>query len=59
MSKLNKARFGIFYKSRGKWVGPYAGTTFTKYTVSRNPVKEDIRLLRSILKSKIEVRRVK
>ena len=55
----NKQRFGVFYKSHGKWTGPYAGATFTKYTVSRNPIKSEVELLRSILKSKIQVRPVK
>lgn len=52
-------RYGVFYKSHGKWTGPYAGATFTEYAVNRNPVKGEIALLRSILKSRIEVRPVK
>lgn len=55
----NKQRFGVFYKSHGKWTGPYAGATFTEYTVTRNPVKTEIQLLKSILKSQVEVRPVK
>jgi hypothetical protein len=55
----NKNRFGVFYKSHGKWTGPYAGATFSAYTVGLRPFKEDVAYLRSFLKSRIEVRPVK
>ncbi len=57
-SKNNK-RVGLFYKSHGKWTGPYAGATFTEYSVKRNPVKEELGIIKSILKSRVELRPVK
>lgn len=60
MSKSkNKQRFGLFYKSRGKWTGPYAGATFTTYTVGLRPFKEDVTCLRKLLKSPVQLRPVK
>jgi len=60
MAKSNNTkRFGIFYKSHGKWTGPYAGATFTEYSINRNPIKSDIKDLKSILKSKVQIRPVK
>ena len=58
MSKSNKQRFGLFYKSHGNWTGPYGGMTFTKYAVTRNPVKSDLELLKKVLKSRVQVRPV-
>lgn len=57
MTKRNKTRYGIFYRSNGRWTStPYAGATFTKYTLSRNPVKTDISWLRNyVLKSRMMV----
>lgn len=55
MAKSNK-RFGIFYRSNGRWAGPYWGMTFTKYTLSRNPLKRDIRTWANyVLKSRVKV----
>lgn len=60
MTKSNKPRYGIFYKSHGKWTGPYEGMSFTKYTLSRNPIRSDIEWLRrEVLKSPIQFRQVK
>jgi len=57
MANTNKTRYGIFYRSNGRWTStPYAGATFTKYTLSRNPVKADISWLRNrVLKSRTKV----
>jgi hypothetical protein len=59
-SKKNKAqRFGIFYRSNNKWTGPYAGVSFTKYTLSRNPVNSEVSFIKNhVLKSCIELRPV-
>lgn len=59
MAKSNKNRYGIFYKSHGKWTGPYAGATFTAYTVNCKSFTNDITFLRRLLKSPVEVRSVK
>jgi hypothetical protein len=56
MAKSKKTRFGIFYKSQGRWVGPYCGATYTNYTITRSTMKAEIRLLaNTILKSKVLV----
>jgi hypothetical protein len=59
--RKNTKRFGLFYKSNGKWnTTPYAGFTFTAYQAKRNPVKREIAELKNyILKSKIRVLPVK
>ena len=50
-------RYGIFYRSNGRWTStPYAGVTFTKYTISRRPINEDIRDLKNrVLKSRVKI----
>jgi hypothetical protein len=49
-------RYGVFYRSNGRWTGPYQGATFTKYTLGRNPVKSNIRRwANSVLKSAIKL----
>lgn len=56
MAKSNKQRFGLFYRSNGRWAGPYCGVTFTKYTLSRNPVKQEIRFFANyVLKSRVKL----
>lgn len=52
MSNNNK-RYGLFYKSRGKWTGPYAGIVTTKANVTNYS-----NLVRRALKSKITVKQV-
>ena len=59
MSKSkNKQRFGLFYKSHGEWTkSPYAGRSFTQYSLTHNPIKNDIGWLQNhVLKSRIQVR---
>jgi len=59
-NKSSKQRFGIFYRSHGKWTGPYAGLTFTQYSLSRKPVSSDIKWLKNrTLKQRIQLRPVK
>lgn len=60
MSKSKiKQRYGVFYRSNGNWTGPYAGVSFTKYTLTRNPVAEEItRIKNNVLKSRIQLRPV-
>jgi hypothetical protein len=49
----NERKYGLFYKSRGKWTGPYAGITTTKKKVTNYS-----NLVRRSLKSKITIRKV-
>ena len=58
--KTNKTRFGIFYRSNGRWTtSPYAGVTFTKYTLGLKPMQDDISWLRNyVLKSRVAVKPV-
>jgi len=59
MANQNKTRYGVFYRSNGRWTGPYAGITFTSYTLKRQPVRGDIKYLKNeILKSRIQIRPV-
>ena len=53
----NTQRYGIFYRSNGRWTStPYMGATFTYYTITRRPINEDIRLLQNrILKSRVKI----
>ena len=52
----NKNRYGLFYVSNGKWVGPYCGVTFTKRNLNRNPIKEDIKYFKNrVLKSRVAI----
>jgi hypothetical protein len=56
MAKSNKQRFGVFYRSNGRWAGPYCGMSFTKYSIERNSVKADIRYFANyILKSRVKL----
>lgn len=56
----NQTRYGIFYRSHDKWTGPYAGKTFTKYALSRQPVAGDVKYLKNnVLKTRIQLRPVK
>lgn len=57
MRKTQTKRYGIFYRSNGRWTTtPYAGFTFTKYTMNRRPLVEDLNELRNyILKSRMKV----
>lgn len=54
-------RFGLFYRSNGRWTTtPYMGMTFTAYQAKRNPIKNDVSVLKNyILKSKVRIMPVK
>ena len=54
-------RYGIFYRSNGRWTTtPYRSFTFTRYSLNRRPLKQDVAILRNyILKSKMMVLPVK
>lgn len=55
-TKKNSTRFGLFYRSNGRWAGPYAGATFTAYTLGRKPISTDVHWLKNyVLKSRIKV----
>lgn len=53
-------RYGIFYRSNGRWTStPYAGFTFTKFTLNRRPLKEDLNTIKNyVLKSRMVIRPV-
>ena len=53
MSNNTNKRFGLFYKSHGKWTGPYAGIVTSKEKVTNYS-----NLVKRSLKSKITVRKV-
>ena len=53
MSNTTNKKFGLFYKSHGRWTGPYAGIV-----ASRENVTNYSNLVKRSLKSKITVRRV-
>jgi len=54
--KRNTPRLGIFYRSNGRWTGPYAGVTFTAYTWKRNPLRSDLSVIKNyVLKSKVKL----
>ena len=54
------ARYGLFYKSNGKWVGPYQGRSYTENMISRNPVKSELAHYKNnVLKAKTQIRPVK
>ena len=57
MRKTQAKRYGIFYRSNGRWTrSPYAGFTFTRYTMNRRPLKEDLNTIRNyVLKSRVMV----
>jgi hypothetical protein len=55
-SKKNQKRLGLFYRSNGRWTGPYAGVTFTAYTWNRNPLKQQVRETANyVLKSRVRL----
>ncbi len=56
-NKKQPVRYGIFYRSHGRWTKtPYAGFTFTHYSMNRRPLNETIATLRNhVLKSKTMV----
>lgn len=53
-------RYGIFYRSNGRWTStPYGGFTFTKFTLNRRPLKEDLNTIKNyVLKSRMVIRPV-
>jgi hypothetical protein len=53
MTNNKNAKFGIFYKSRGRWVGPYAG----ELVVGNNNAKNAARFVAVELKTKVQIRR--
>lgn len=60
MAKSNKQRFGVFYRSNGRWAGPYGGLSFTKYMLGRQPLVGELKFIKNnILKSRIQIRPVK
>ena len=59
MAKSKKQRYGIFYKSHGKWTGPYGGVTFTKHTLARKDSQYDLNWIKNyVLKTRIKLRPV-
>jgi len=55
-NKEKSRRYGIFYRSNGKWIGPYQGDTFTWYTSNTRPVREYVKECQNyILKAKVKV----
>ena len=56
-TKNTKTGYGLFYKSHGQWVGPYRNQVVptSKYN---SFVTTTVPLLKTILKSKVSVRRV-
>jgi len=55
-TKRTKSRLGLFYRSNGRWTGPYLGVTFTPYTWGRNPLKGELRDVRNyVLKSRVRL----
>ena len=55
-NKVDQTRYGMFYKSNGKWIGPYKGKTMTKYTVGLKTVQKEIADLKNyVLKTKVKV----
>lgn len=56
MVKNKAKRYGMFYMSHGRWIGPYKGLTFTKWSTTRNPVKSRIANLRNnVIKQRVKV----
>lgn len=56
MTKNKQKRLGIFYRSNGRWTGPYAGMSFTNYTWNRQPMKGYTSEIKNyILKSKVKL----
>jgi hypothetical protein len=53
-TKTNRKQYGLFYKSQGHWVGPYDNTIGTK-----NEITQINNLVKPVLKSKTEIRKVK
>jgi hypothetical protein len=59
MAKSKQKRYGVFYRSNGRWTGPYSGMTFTKHSLERNPIQSDVAWIRNyVLKSRIQIRPV-
>lgn len=57
--KTNQKRYGIFYRSHGKWSGPYQGLTFTEYSIGRNPIKGYISMVKNYrLKTRVKIKSV-
>ena len=52
----NQVRYGVFYKTNGKWSGPYQGKTMTKYTITRKSVLKEIADLKNyVLKAQVKI----
>lgn len=60
MAKNKNTKYGLFYKSHGKWTKtPYDGMTFTAHQAKRNPIKKTITFLKNyILKNKVRIRQI-
>jgi hypothetical protein len=58
-AKPNTPRYGLFYKSRGEFIGPYLGKSLTLRGWRRYPQNVLLFELRNnILKSQLQLRRV-
>ena len=56
MNKPKAKKYGVYYVSHGKWIGPYLGKTFSQSAINRNPFKSDIKVLKNrILKSRVKL----
>lgn len=58
-SKKITPKFGVFYRSQGRWTGPYRGITRAFRTWQRKTTQQDLAILKNnILKSRIQLRQV-
>jgi len=54
LNKTNKEYYGLFYKSQGRWVGPYADMVGTK-----NQMASLVKSVKTSLKSKTQLCKLK
>ena len=56
MKKPKAKKYGVYYVSHGKWIGPYLGKTFSKSAIDTLPFKNDFKVLKNrILKSRVKL----
>ena len=52
-----QTKYGIFYKSHGEYIGPYAGMLLSKQELTKWQKNGDLKVLKNeTLRSKIEIR---
>ena len=58
-TKSSNPYYSIYYRSHGRWIGPYGGKKYTKRGLTRQPLAGDVAWLKNYgLKARVQIRKV-